>query len=438
MQNFCKKFSLRPFGGLFWGCLFCLLSVFLGACSDDADPDVVLYPDSELRYELAPNDYANNDSAAAYLAHGIVLPVHPKATYELSFDIDSTVPGAPQLQLFRLYLNSEGTGYRLNQVRSIDPVAVSGRYVYTFTCEESAEAMWVTSLVLHDRYYTGTTSHIHLKGEGAYSDHMKLNLVVVGNVEQKLTDFTLDEFAERLFEGFKRQYSSITIDTMYIRYAHEHATLGKKYPANAPWVAGAYSSDVMMSELGGWPGIENALDIVLVNSINDVGVLGYSNLFSGNMGGGDGSTVVVGAFVKLSDVSEKGMPMDEIVETALHETGHFFGLRHTTATRADIARVIDGIDYGDYSNYEDGLEDTPYCKALGKASLNKSIPQNSQSDIRSRWPWVRPMALATSFSVDNCPDAGNRMFPTTVENREFSFSEQQLEIIKANLKIYPH
>lgn len=412
--------------------IFCALSVvaFL-ACSDEESSEPVLYPDREQFFVLNPNDMASNDSASASLAHGLAITVHPNASYEISFDKDPNFD-PPKLQLFRV--NWAVTPLNFRQVRSLEAREENGRYVYSFTCEESEMATWVGTLALDDEYYPGTVSNVRFTGEGAYSDHMSLNLVVVGNVEKTLDGFTLQELESELLSNFRKYYTSITIDTLYVNYAHEHPTLGSKYPANAPWLAGRSSEDMMVSELGGWPGISDALDLILVHFIDEDGVLGYSNLFSGNMGGGLGSTVVLGTYYK-TPTGEGSLSLSEIVQTAVHETGHFLGLRHTTSTQADMAGE------GDYSNLEDGLEDTPYCSKLQWSGLLKDR-EGGKSRIPSdvRFHWMVPLVASSGpvFGVDDCPDAGNIMFPASTEKEYDGFSEQQLSIIRKSLMIYPH
>ena len=426
------------FSKKFYAIFFFSLSLLFWGCSDDSTDDFVLLPNNVSFYyiELFPNDSAQNDSAAANLSHGISLRVHPQATYQLSFDVDPNYE-APELQLFRIYTNTERTHYDFKQVRAIEPTIVNGRYVYEFTCEENNPTSWATSLVLDGDYFPGKTRNIHLKGNGAYSDHLSLNLIVVGNVEEEVEDFTIKELAQELLKSFRKYYSSITIDTLYIRHADEHPTLGKKYPRDEPWIA-RNDENIMLSELGGWPGIENALDIVLVLYIDSEGILGYSDLFSGNLGGGNGSTVLLGAHYITPYGKEESISMKSIVETTIHETGHFFGLRHTTTTQADLSQIIDDFDFGDYSNVEDGFKDTPYCGLAQKYGLLKEPAKDWQHPNRLYRTVVFEKANSAPFSIQDCPDANNMMFPTEIGAQELIFSKTQLETIRKNLMIFPH
>lgn len=422
---------------------FGLLAMLLAACTDSvnvADTENTVFPDNPYYFSYAPNDMAANDSISANLTHGVKLSVHPNASYELSFKKDPLVSGVPELQLFHLYLNSDSTAYYGKKIRSLQPKEIDGRFVYTFICEEKDNAEWATSLSIDGAFYKGRTDSVRWIGSGAYSDHFSLNLVVVGKHTLTSDSVGVEELAEKTLQAFRKYYTSVHIDTIYIRYADQHPTLGSKYPANEPWLAGRSSSDMFLYELGGWPEehVKEALDIVYVYRIERELTIGYASLFSGNLGGGALSTVLVGNYVMSSEGSKKErlLSSDEIVETILHETGHFFGLRHTTSTMNDFS-----VSH-DMSIIEDGLEDTPYCVELLRRRLLKSsvvepsVPQRPvmPGEFYERVFWDASDAQA----IADCPDAKNFMFPATMDESFEGFSEQQLELIRRNLMIFPH
>ena len=425
-----KHFCLEKFFLLF------VCAVLLAACGTVEPPetDEGFLPDGDLLFSLIPNDNIPGDSVDANLAHGVRIFVHPNAHYELSFDVDWTAATKPQLRLFRVYWNDRIKSYSASWVRSIKPAEENGRYVYKFVCEESDRAIWITSLNDGKDFYDGSTKNVRLKAHGEYSDHFSVNLIVAGQIKD--LDVSYDSLARMLQENFNRFYTSVKVDTVYVRLANEHPTLGKKYSKSEPWIAGRTSEDQMMTELGGWPeqDVFNALDIVLVHRFKQEGLLGLSDMFGANLGGGSGSTVVVANHNRLDGV-DMVVDAERVVYTALHETGHFFGLRHTTATNSDQEAN------GDYSVFDDGFSDTPYCfQKTSKAMLaRKGVAADFRKPFRQLIPRYDFMGAYQAISdISRCPDASNFMFPMESETEIVGFSNQQLELIRQNLMIMPH
>jgi hypothetical protein len=416
---------------------FFLWSIFfsLTACTDSTEPEVVVFPRDREFYAIFPNDPKLGDSIEANLATGIMMIVHPGGRYTLSFGVDPTHE-APKMQLFRSYKHRDGERYGLSKMKTLKPEISGGRYVFSFVCEENERTSWVLTLVEDDTFYQGKTKDVRFEGSGRYSDTLSLNLVSVGLIDPIEGAPSMDSLSRLLISAFRKNYTSIVIDTIYVNYAEKHPTLGEKYPADRHWHAESPSSDTKLSEFGNWPakGVTEALDIVLVHRIDELNSLGYAGLFASNLVGGERSTVVVGSHV-LSNAGERPLAAEEIVKVAVHETGHFFGLKHTTSTWADLE------SYQDLSILEDGFEDTPYCPELLKSGLYKKGSSTVKSDYSMPaqvFKMLDRTAYGIAFDEDNCPDSYLFMFPVSSDNSMREFSKQQLKFLKQSLMLIPH
>ncbi len=435
MKNLCKKTWVVFFFSALWAFLFTSCSL-----SADADDDFDLKPDTSrlIVHKLYPNDMAKNDSASANVARGIMLVVHPGASYKLSFDVDSTMP-APELQLYRPY-SIGGDFFRLSKVRTLEPTIVGNRYVYSFNCEEKEMTVWYTSLGVGGQYYEGEVNNISYTGTGSYDDHFSINLIVVGAIEKTADGKDVEELSRLMLKVFREKYYGVTIDTLYLRYAHEIPTVGSKYPAQYPWVAGVSSDDTFLGELAlaMKDSPRNALNIFFMHSIKGVNIMGLSHLFSGVLGADSGNAVVVGERFSKSDGEMQLLPSSNIIMTMIHESGHFFGLRHTSTTGLDLKQYAGGdektgIMIGDWSNIEDGMTDTPFCEYILRSNLYK---RGDLFCAKSSTDSAKP---TTGDEIYSCPDLYNIMFPVTVDdNANVTFSKQQMELIRSTLSIIPH
>lgn len=418
---------------LFIGSLFFLM-LFQG-CSIE-DKDVILYPTNGISFFFFANDRAERDSIEANLAYGTYFKVHPQGSYKISFDVDPYF-SSPILQLHRLSFNKERTQYTARRVRNLKATEINGRWEYSFVSEESNIAYWATTLLgEEDTYYQGRVENFMFEGEGGYSNSLSLNLIIVGSFEGTADSLNEKQLASQLLASFRKAYQGISIDTIYIQYAENHSSIGYQFPKNEPWLAGTSSDHVMLDELGGWGSgnTYNALDFVLVHRIDTLtGILGLSTLYSANLGGGEGSVIVLGTHMKINSGNEKWLESKDIVETAVHEAGHFFGLRHTTTTSADYNAL------GDYSTFEDGFDDTEWCSSvLAYAFAKKGV--SSVTDILVNRPIIPKIyaEVAANTSFDNCPDASNIMFPYVTTVPIEGFSEEQLLMVQKNLSLFPH
>ena len=403
---------------------FISLFFFLAACTtESSDPDVVLFPKDRSLYGIFPNDPVLGDSIEAHLSTGIMMTVHPGGIYTISFDIDSTHE-APKMHLFRFYQRRDSNNRGMSTIDVLTPENRGNRYYYSFVCEENDMNEWGLTLIENDDYYKGKTSNIHFEGTGKYSNHLSLNLISVGKIDFSDEEINIDSLSKLLLRAFRNTYTSFVIDTIYVNHAEDHPTLGKNYPSDQYWYAGKSSESTDLSELGNWPtkGVTEALDIVLVHRIEEMNVLGFSRLFSANLIGGENSTVIVGTSV-LTSSEERPLTINEIIKIALHETGHFFGLRHTTSTWADLE------GYQDLSILEDGFEDTPSCPALLSTGLYK---KGDASYL------LHKKAFGPSFKEENCPDAELLMFPVSSDNTMRYLSKQELKFLKQSLMLIPH
>lgn len=407
--------------------LFC---VMLAGCSffeEESSPtNYIVYPKTDLRFDLFPNDAAISDSMSANLAYGAVLHVTPGTSFKLSFDVEGeALP--EELLLFRSFEKNGNYYYQI--VRRLEGRFENGKMTYEFDCAENVATAWFTVLRGEGAsYFNGRIKNVKYEGEGPYPATLSLNLVVAGEYTGTKDSVSVDSLAKALKNKFVSTYR-LSIDTIYVSYAADHAN-GAKFPVNRPFVA-PYSLqrtdiDDALSSLSEWDSKakSGALDFVLVHRIDGDGVLGYSPLFGGSTGN-SGNVIILSTHITYGSSSIEQLSSADILRTAVHETGHFFGLRHTTSTYADVQSTHD------YSVKEDGIEDTPWCPGIALRQLGLLNEKVNSGNV------MYGIRLGYTISYE-CPDSKNIMFPYDQEEYDLSFSAMQLEMVKKNLTLIVH
>ena len=380
--------------------------------------DSITYPTTTSPdFTWEPNDMAQNDSIAANLATGVYILISPGASYTMSFDADTSA-GAPELQLFGVYTSGSSVAY----LKKAEATLVDDRYVFEFESGTYDYDYWVTSLRGEDgERYSGKVANVKLEGTGAYSSTLSLNFVQLGAYVPPSDSITFDSLAHAIFEAFKETYSTITVDTYYVSNAAEHPTYGDDYPDTVETTI-AYSDK--FPELTDWETdeVSAALDFIIGYYITKSGVLGFSPR-PGTSTKNSGRHVTMGTHHYSSVYGIVAQSSAEMIHTAIHEGGHFMGLRHTTSSVSDL------VNDGDYSNVEDGIEDTEYCNSVVSASVaSGSVPTTD----------VVPSFYYAAAST-TCGDYYNYLYPyENDENVDGEITEGQLDVVARTLPLIIH
>lgn len=142
--------------------------------------------------------------------------------------------------------------------------------------------------------------------------------------------------------------------------------------------------------------------------------------------------------VLLSNPRSAKPDLRRLAITATHELGHFFGLRHTVSTRHDF------LQDEDYSNAEDGFNDTRMCdlgQSLAKRnaaprSPDQTLPPRSaggEDGLEGRYCLRIADRACTNLSCDLL----NLMHPVDCGSKDQTqLTGQQISFLKRNLANY--
>lgn len=373
-------------------------------------------------YRIYPNDPARTDSALKYMAHGVVIPALPGAAYTLNIDAHSS--DVPDLRLYRLFPQGDQYGYATDKL--VRAKVNGNEWTYEFQSDHTSFNNWLTVLEKDGERFSGTLTDMHLSAKGEYGSHLVLNVWIAGMYVPPSSGESSEELGQKLLSGYRKYYGSagIIIDTLIVRKATEHPLAGRHFKDTEFEI----SKDIgaRYDSLGfGLSGASNgALDLVVVYGFESEGMLGLSPLFGCNLQGGESGVVLLSTHRSSAGMQGfTAVTSDDMTFTAIHESGHFLGLRHTTITNRD--REVSG----DYSTFEDGLTDTPWCPALSKMVAEDSLATK---------PMVVSRYYIASIVNDVCPDASNPMFPYSVDGGMDLFTPEQASILVKNLSLFPH
>jgi hypothetical protein len=401
-----------------------LVSLLYWACSESGVDAEERNPSGKGYFFLAPNVHQLSDSIDDRIGkEGVRTRLSPGGKYTLVAFNDS-LDVEPVLFVDSIKCCEGGcSGHR-----------EGNRLLFYFSCELSEPAYAILQLkdacgnFLEYSFYD-----VSLVGEGDYSDHLSLNLIIAGAFDSTSDGKTVDSLARAIGQSV-HHYFDIQVDTVYISYAYEHPSVGYLFTKDSVMYVGSSLIVNSLSEPWGESGKDGAFDIVLVDYIDNIRA-GYAyRFFYQNSLNLDVSIV---AF-RGSDGFARGSKT--IQNVSVHEIGHVMGLSHTTLTMKEL------LAWGDYSIYEDGLEDTPYCQKYVEKyqdSLKSKGLEKRYFDIKDPLDWT---LLDGTYKTDSlvvlwtgCPDYFNIMYP--YEGGEYDFLESspmQRAIVKKNLTLIPH
>lgn len=400
---------------------FFVLLIVVVACTESTsvEEDRHTLPTSEVEFFIYPNDGAFSDSVDYNITKKAVFSIlGSQGSYKLSVQLDSFV-NIPKLSIFR----SQCDGM-------YDGIFKDGVVSYEFSCPTDFAEPALLRLENEDfSEYGGKAIRVKLEGDGKWTNCLSLNFVVAGKYGGTKDSVSIDSLAKKIKEEIPLYYD-ICVDSVYITKASSHPVYGALFRDDEYYVA-VFDSIDNFPDMTYWPDkrLSKALDIVLLDYFESSSYDGCSPMY-----GWDTEKRSVKLTVRKADETLRSSNF--IVIAALHEIGHYFGLRHTSISVEELGKSLD------QSIIDDGLYDTELCACtlndvlLLVDSLKNSNERMTDEDeyegAKEKVIDANPCSESTCGEYRNLMCAKKNIYPS------YELSPSQRNIVKRNFTLIPH
>lgn len=364
------------------------------------------------------NDAAANDSLNLEVAKdGVKFVLQPGKPYVFNVTTTRTT------DVLDVQILQAGGRKAFQKVSAVHDGA---RELFAFTSPLSTASFFTARLLTGANPVTaGSIRHVALQGpEGTVADTLRVKLVFIQTLSGLPTDASKASFAASFFAQMNSVLRPYGIAVAGITEIVDPSLPAMNFPFTNSYV-----------NLNGTR-VANHAHLYLVDQIT-----------VGDPDTGPQGTVLGFAAREVVDISQhresrvilsNRATVGKLAVTAVHELGHFFGMRHTVSTRHDMLQDMD------ISNVEDGFSDTRMCR-LDQASLAKRSAVAAAEDLAGDWAdgdhKVGPYCLRVADNACSEPscDLRNLMHPVECEGLgqpQTILSAEQVAFLKRNMALY--